>query len=108
MNDSTQNVARRIAPPMPSKGRGVGGYRVAMPPNRAFESNLGTRGGGGPENAGARPAQRERVNLMTAAPSWQWESQFEYMGKAAPSTSPVTAGIKANDFRGLGELGGRQ
>lgn len=66
-------------------------------------------GGGGPENFGARNTLQTGVSLYQDQPSWRWEFENDFFGPAAPSTTPVTAGLKANNFREHGDLyGGRQ
>ncbi|HTD18613.1 MAG TPA: hypothetical protein VK667_03685 [Ktedonobacteraceae bacterium] len=72
--------------------------------------NQDARGGGGPANAGAHTEkQGGMVVANTEQPSWAAEFSDQFIGKAAPSRIPVTAGIKANNFRGLGDdFGGRQ
>lgn len=69
------------------------------------------RGGGGPENVGAvNPDSGSRGRVYIAQPPHaDIPIAFnEYLKYAAPSTSPTTAGMKANDFRSLGDnFGGR-
>jgi len=69
-------------------------------------------GGGGPENRGARSSDAARAVPFTQnQPSWMWEDLHlgEYIGSAAPSRTPLIAGIPSNAFRLLGDAhGGRQ
>lgn len=68
-------------------------------------------GGGGPENRGARSSDAVAIPFTQNQPSWMWEDLYlgEYVGPAAPSRTPLTAGIPSNAFRLLGDAhGGRQ
>lgn len=68
-------------------------------------------GGGGPENRGARSSDAVAISFAQNQPSWMWEDLHlnEYTGPAAPSTTPMLAGIPSNAFRLLGDAhGGRQ
>lgn len=107
-----RSAGGRIAPPRPPNLRSIGNVPYHTPPSRAFASNPGPNGhgGGGPGNNGAENAgtrvQRAELDVQ---PSWHYESQYEYFGHARPANTPHLAGIRANDFRTLGDdLGARQ
>lgn len=107
----------RIAPPRPPRQRSIGNKIYTVPPSRAFSvspdtAKRGAVGGVGNSlsGAGSRPVQSAPIRMeLDVQPTWHYESQYEYMGHAAPVNTPVTAGLVANDFRGLGDnFGGRQ
>jgi hypothetical protein len=68
-------------------------------------------GGGGPENVGAVNSDTAALPYYESRPAWSYDDNNfgEFIGCAAPSTTPNLAGIPANNFRGLGDdHGGRQ
>lgn len=124
-NMTPNTIARRsqggrIAPPRAPGLQSIGNITYRTPPSRAFAANpsLGrsgpgdtpNAGGGGPGNAGAENAgDRVQRSELDVQPSWHYESQYEYFNHARPANTPHTAGIRANDFRTLGDqFGGRQ
>lgn len=105
-----RSAGGRIAGPMPPNLRSIGNVTYMVPPSRAFIPDATKQGGGGPGNAGAENAgDRVQKSELDVQPSWHYESQYEYFGHARPASTPHLAGIRANDFRTLGDtLGARQ
>ena len=78
-------------------------------PGQRAELPSSVRGGGGPANAGARTTRQGRsAQYIQIQPSWTGEFADDFFGAAAPTNTPVTAGVKRDNFRELGDLhGGR-
>lgn len=74
-------------------------------PGQRIGQGVSPHGGGGPENVGAHPSTSVAIPFYQAQPSWRWEENqlSEYTGYAAASTTPMLAGIPADNFRGLGD-----
>ncbi len=87
-----------LGPPPPAPGLYMMGDDSKIP-------KKGNIGGGGPGNAGAIARNRIQQLMPQTQPSWWHESlQEDIRYKATPNV----AGIKANDFRNLGDNhGGR-
>jgi|SRR5882724_1631587 len=109
-----RSIGGRIAGPRAPVLKSIGNVSYRVPPSRAFASTGSSSatkpGGGGPGNAGAENAgDRVQRSELDVQPSWHYESQYEYFGHARPANTPHLAGIRANDFRTLGDtLGARQ
>jgi hypothetical protein len=71
-----------------------------------------TRGGGGPENVGARSSSKVAITIRNQGQpphTTEADGYDEYQSYAAPSNTPNLAGVPANNFRQLGDVyGGRQ
>jgi hypothetical protein len=108
INHSSQVVQMR--PVDPRKQRVVSKTSGYLPGQKAG-NGADIHGGGGPENVGAKSSAAVNIPAYEARPAWSGEDNLlsEYIGYAAPSTTPNMAGIPANDFRNLGDgHGGRQ
>jgi hypothetical protein len=75
-------------------------------PGQRLPGGVNPRGGGGPENTGAKDAYQAGITAYQDQPSWRFEFENDFFGPAAPSTTRqvvATHEQPANSFRLLGD-----